>query len=199
LNRVTATDGVTAALQALADGDPERREEVMRLVYAELRRLAARYLRRERTGHTLQPTALVHEAYLRMSGQTAVRWQNRTQFFAVAAQTMRRVLVDHARGRATKKRGGGAVRIALEPSQDDAPPPAEASVPPSDVDLIDLDTALRELAELDPALVRIVELRYFGGLTVEETAVALGVSSATVKRSWATARGWLFRRLAPGS
>jgi RNA polymerase sigma factor (TIGR02999 family) len=194
---VTASDGVTDALQGFANGDPDGRERLILLVYTELRRMAARHLRRERGEHTLQPTALVHEAYLRMVGQTEAHWHNRTQFFAVAAQTMRRVLVDHARARAAKKRGGDAVRVALDPLPEEGPPVPETSVPPRDVDLIDLDDALRELGRIDRDLVEVVELRYFGGLTVEETAEALGVSPATVKRSWVTARAWLFRRLAP--
>ncbi len=189
---------VTRLLLAWRAGDRTAYEALIPLVYAELHRVAERYLRRERNGHTLQPTALVHEAYLRLVDQTSARWQNRAQFVAVAARAMRRILVDHARATQAQKRGGDVVRIALDESRDE--PDAEieaamAAVPASDVALIDLEDALTELARVDPDLVRVVELRYFGGLTVEQTAAALSVSPATVKRSWATAKAWLFSRL----
>ena len=164
-------------------------EQLLPLVYRELRRQAAGYLRKERAGHTLQPTALVHEAYLRLIDQRDVRWQNRAHFFGVAAQAMRRILVDHARGRRRVKRGGADRRVTLT----DAALIAEQR----SVDLIDLDGALERLAALDPRQCRVVELRYFGGLSVEETAEALDISPATVKREWAMARAWLSAELNP--
>jgi RNA polymerase sigma factor (TIGR02999 family) len=157
-------------------------------LYAELRRLAAGYLRRERTGHTLQPTALVHEAFLRLVEQRHLAWQNRAQVLGVAAQLMRRILVDHARARARVKRAGMLTRVTFE-GLDIA---AER-----DVDIVALDDALRELAGVDEQLSRIVELRYFGGLTVEEAADVLGTSPRSVDRAWATARAWLRRRIEP--
>lgn len=189
---------VTRLLLAWRAGDRTAYEELIPLVYAELHRVAERHLRRERTGHTLQPTALVHEAYLRLADQTSANWQNRAQFVAVAAQAMRRILVDHARAHGAKKRGGDAVRIALDESREEADAEAVealATLPSQDVVLIDLEDALNELAELDPDLVRVVELRYFGGLTIEQAAAAMEVSPATIKRAWSTAKAWLFRRL----
>ncbi len=157
-------------------------ERLMPLVYDELRRLAGRYLRSEGPSATLAPTSLVHEAYLRLAGQDRARWQDRTHFFRVAAQMMRRVLVDHYRARRARKRGGG-LKVTL----------AEAALvsPPLDLDVLALDHALEELARLDPQQATIVEMRFFGGLTVEETAAALGIGSATVKRDWAMARAWI--------
>lgn len=193
-----STGDVTRLLLAWRAGDRAAYEALIPLVYAELHRVAERHLRRERTGHTLQPTALVHEAYLRLADQTSANWQNRAQFVAVAAQAMRRILVDHARAHGAKKRGGDAVRIALDESRDEAEADAVealATLPSQDVVLIDLEDALNELAELDPDLVRVVELRYFGGLTIEQTAAAMEVSPATIKRAWSTARAWLFDRL----
>lgn len=175
--------------QLLADwsrGDEEALARLMPLVYEELRRLADSYLRRERRNHTLQPTALVHEAFIRLTGQE-LHLENRAHFFGVAAQVMRCILVDHARARATAKRGGGAQRLALEEAVD-APAPRE-------VDLIALDDALTSLARFDPRQARIVELRYFGGLTIEEVAQVTGVSPATVKREWNLARAWLHREI----
>jgi RNA polymerase sigma-70 factor, ECF subfamily len=171
----------------------EAASTLLPLVYAELRRRAAMYLRRERHGHTLQPTALVHEAYLRLADQRHVQWQNRGHFFGVAAQAMRRILVDHARTRQRLKRGGDADRVTLHD--------VDAVADTRDVELIDLDRALTELQSQDPDQARIVEMRYFAGLTVEETAEALGISPATVKREWTMARAWLFARLRdrPGS
>lgn len=154
-------------------------------VYDELRRIAAHLLRREPAGHTLQPTALVHEAYLRMIDQTRVDWQNRAHFFAIASQMLRRVLVDHARAKHRAKRGSGRVVLSLQ----------EVPVPARDVDVVALDEALTELARIDPQQARIVELRYFTGVSIEETAATLGVSPATVKRDWTVARAWLYRRL----
>lgn len=189
---------VTRLLLAWRSGDQAAYEALIPLVYAELHRVAERYLRRERSDHTLQPTALVHETYLRLVDQTNARYQNRSHFVTVAAQAMRRILVDHARGHGAKKRGGGTIRIALDENRDEADSDAMtalAATQPPDVSLIDLEDALTELAELDPDLVRVVELRYFGGLTVEQVAAALSVSPATVKRDWATAKAWLFKRL----
>jgi RNA polymerase sigma factor (TIGR02999 family) len=165
----------------------------MPVVYDELRRQAARYMRREPVGHTLQTTAVVHEAYLRLVEQDSARWQSRTHFFAVAAQLMRRILVDHARGRQAVKRGGAegrgaAGRLPLEVAE--GVPDGQPAV-----DVLALDEALRRLAELDPKQSRVVELRYFAGLGIEETAEVLGVSPATVKREWSTARAWLRREL----
>jgi RNA polymerase sigma factor (TIGR02999 family) len=169
-------------------GDEQARERVMALVYQELRRRAAAYLRRERAGHTLQPTALVHEAYLRLVDQDRVAWQGRAHFMAVAASMMRRVLMDHGRRQKARKRGGGAVsRVTLD----------EQLIPSGTrgLDLFALDEALEALEALDPLKARIVELRAFGGLEVEEAAEVLGVSTPTVKRHWAFALAWLQQRL----
>ena len=188
---------MTSLLAAWGRGDASAYDRLVPLVYAELREMAARYLRKERPDHTLQPTALVHEAYLRLVDQTSARWANREQFFAIAAQAMRRILVDHARGRDAQKRGGDVVKVPLADAGDGpgAPGGGSPSSAPREVALVDLDAALHELASLDPELVKVVELRYFAGLTIEETAAARGVSPATVKREWAAARAWLFRRL----
>jgi RNA polymerase sigma factor (TIGR02999 family) len=184
---------VTKLLLAWSDGDRGALEGLLGVVYAELRRIAARYLTRERAGHVLQPTALVHEAYLKLIDQDRVRWQNRAQFFGVAAQLMRRVLVDHARMQRADKRGGGATMVPL----DDAAG-AGASAPRS-VDVIDVDRALTRLAVAYPEQGRLVELRYFGGLTIDETSEVMGLSPATVKRQWTVARAWLYRDLGVGS
>jgi RNA polymerase sigma factor (TIGR02999 family) len=181
---------VTALLRAWGGGDEAARDQLLPLIYAELRSRAACRLRRERHGHTLQPTALVHEAYLRLVGQE-VAWKNRAHFFALASEMMRRILVDHARGRNRDKRAGGWTRVEL----DDAVAMAEQR----DVDLVLLDQALAELTVLDPQQGRIVELRFFGGMTLEETAQVLGVSPATVTRDWTLARAWLYRRLKRGA
>ena len=175
---------VTSLLIRLTDGDGAVLDDLLPLVYAELRRLAASYLRRERQGHTLQPTALVHEAYMRMIDQTQVEWQNRAHFFGVAAQMMRRILVDHARSQQAEKRGGEFQKLSLDENIDVSGERA--------ADLVALDDALARLAELDPQKSRIVELRFFGGLSVEETAEVLGVSAPTVKRQWRMAKAWLF-------
>jgi RNA polymerase sigma factor (TIGR02999 family) len=168
-------------------GDEGAREALIPLVYDELRRLARRHLRRERPDHSLQSAALVHEAYLRLVRQDQPQWQNRAHFFGVAAQLMRHILVDHARNRAAAKRGAGAPRITLNP---------EIALPQErDVDLVTLDDALNRLGALDAQQSRVVELRFFGGLSIEETSVVLGVSPATVKREWATARAWLRREM----
>jgi RNA polymerase sigma factor (TIGR02999 family) len=181
---------VTGLLHAWGHGDLDARDALMPLVYEELRRRAASYLRRERTDHTLQPTALVHEAYLRLVGQERVIWQNRAQFFSVAAQMMRRILVDHARQRRRAKRPGTAVKVTL----DDRIGAAE----PLDCDLLLLDQALSELATIDPRQAQIVELRYFGGLTESEITAVLAISRSTVTREWQTARAWLYRRVTSG-
>jgi RNA polymerase sigma factor (TIGR02999 family) len=178
---------VTRLLLAWSAGDRDALEDLMPVVYAELRRMAARSFRHERPGHTLQPTVLVHEAYLKLVDQRHARWQNRAQFFGVAAQLMRRILVDHARTRAAAKRGGGVTPVTLA----DVAGPS----PPRGIDVIALDETLTRLTSLYPEQGRLVELRYFGGLTIEETAEAMGISPATVKRQWTVARAWLRRDL----
>jgi RNA polymerase sigma-70 factor, ECF subfamily len=189
--------GVTELLRAWGAGDAEACEALAPLVYEELRRQARRALRREGEGHTLEPTALVHEAWMRLDAQHDARWESRTQFFAVAAQMMRRVLVDHARSRLAQKRGGGDARITLGAvDREGARPAAAAGDAPLDaVDLLALDDALARLAAFDPAKARLVELRYFAGLSIPEAAAALGVSQAKVGREWAVARMWLRREL----
>jgi RNA polymerase sigma factor (TIGR02999 family) len=189
---------VTELLQAWAHGDARASDSLVRLVYEELRRQAQIALRREDPGHTLQPTALVHEAWLRLVDQHDARWESRTQFFAIAAQMMRRVLLDHARSRQAFKRGGGGVQVSLaEADRSAAEPgsiPAERSALDA-VDVIALDDALARLATIDGQKARLVELRYFVGLSIPEAAAALGVSTATVTREWAIARMWLRREL----
>ncbi len=179
------SDNVTQLLVSWSQGDQKALQELTPLVYNELRRLAGSYLRRERPDHTLQSTALVHEAYLRLVDQKRMKWQNRAHFFGVAAQMIRRILVDHARGHRADKRGADAVKLTLD----------EALAIPEErnLDLVALDEALHALATLDPQQGRIVELRFFGGLSIEETAEVIGVSPATVKRDWAMARAWLYR------
>ena len=181
-------DELTAVLRAWSDGDPAAEAKLLPLVYDQLRRQAAHQLRRERPGHSLSPTAVVHELYLRLVPQERASWVNRAQFFAVASRLIRRVLVDHARARRTAKRAGGWQRVTLAEDVVEAGPP--------DLDLLALDRALEELAALDERRARLVELRYFGGLSLDETAAALGVSAATVSREWQLARAWLHRRLA---
>lgn len=180
-------DDVTQLLKDWSSGDREALERLTPLVYQELRHLAINRLKQERADHTLQATALVHEAFLRLVNWQSVSWQNRAHFFGVAAQLMRNVLVDHARARLADKRGGERERISLEEVGD---VPARR-----DVDLLTLDEVLSSLAELDPEQCRIVELRYFGGLTIEETAEVMGLSASTVKREWNTARAWLLREI----
>ncbi len=184
---MTASPDVTQALADLPTGDPAAIATILPAVYDDLRTLARKYLTTERADHTLQPTALVHEVILKLAGQRQVRWQNRTHFFAVAAQAMRRVLVDYARRHHAQKRGAGQRPRPL----DAGPPP---SVPPVD-EVIAMHDALEQLSRVDEVQGQIVELRYFGGLTIEETAVVVGVSSATVKREWAMAKAWLYRQL----
>jgi RNA polymerase sigma factor (TIGR02999 family) len=178
---------VTELLRAWGDGDLSARDRLMPLVYDELRRRAAAYLRREARNQTLQPTALVHEAYLRLIDQRRVVWRNRAQFFAVASQLMRRVLVDRARRRRTAKRSGRWTRVTVEE--------AVAVTRPAEVDILDLDAALTRLAAFDERKSRISEMRFFGGLSLEETGQALGLSVATVERDWQAARAWLFKTL----
>jgi RNA polymerase sigma-70 factor, ECF subfamily len=177
---------VTRLLLAWSDGKEAAATPLMDAVYDELRRLAHAYLMRERREHSLPATALVHEAYLKLVDQRRVRWQNRAHFFAVAAQVMRRLLVDHARARGAYKRG-----VALTIPLDGLDTPAEGK----SADLLALDTALDKLATLDPRQARLVELRYFGGLTIDEAASVLDVAAITVKRDWAMARTWLYREL----
>jgi RNA polymerase sigma factor (TIGR02999 family) len=181
------TDEVSALLDAWTKGDVEARERLIPLVYGELRRRAAAYLRRERSGHTLQPTALVHEVYLRLVDQDRTEWRNRAQFLAVASEMMRRILVDRARARKMAKRSGRWARVSLA---DDV-----AIGGAVEADVLDLDMALKELAERDPRKARVAELRFFGGLSLEEAGEALGTSLATTMRDWQAARAWLFRRL----
>lgn len=183
---------VTELLRAWGGGDAQATESLVRLVYAELRRQARLALRREDQGHTLQPTALVHEAWLRLGDQHDASWESRTQFFAIAAQMMRRVLLDHARSRHALKRAGGGVQVSL--GGVDASPAPEGSALDA-VDMIALDDALERLAVLDPQKARLVDLRYFAGFSIPEAAAALGVSTATVGREWAIARMWLRREL----
>ena len=174
---------VSKLLRNWGQGDPDARDALIPLVYDELRRVARRYLRRERPDHTLQSAALVNEAYLRLMGGGSPQWQNRAHFFGVAARLMRHILVDHARKRCAAKRGAGAPRLTLDP---------QAGLPQAkELDLVQLDDALNRLGDLDAQQSQIVELRFFGGLSIEETSMVLGVSPATVKREWATARTWL--------
>jgi RNA polymerase sigma factor (TIGR02999 family) len=182
-----AQDEVSGLLQAWSEGDHEARDRLVPIVYDELRRRAAALLRRERSGHTLQPTALVHEAYLRLVRQDRAGWRNRAQFFAVASEMMRRILVDRARARKMAKRSGRWSRVTLV---EDA-----ARTSPREVDVLDLDTALNELSTFDRRKSRVAELRFFGGLSLEEIAVVLDTSVATTMRDWQAARAWLFRRL----
>ena len=181
---------VTQLLLAWSDGDQAAFEQLVPLIYEELRRLARRHMGRERVGHTLQTTALVNEAYLRLIDAQRVRWQNRAHFFAVSAQLMRRILVDFARAKRSDKRGGGAEQVSLD----------EALVvsPERGADLLALDEALCRLADLSPRQSRVVELRYFGGLNEEEVAEVLKVSPRTVRSDWSLARAWLRRELSRG-
>jgi RNA polymerase sigma factor (TIGR02999 family) len=184
---------VTRLLLAWRGGDRGASDQLLRAIYDELHRQAMQAMRREESGHTLQPTALVNEAYLRLVDQTRVEWRNRAHFFGVAAQVMRRILVDHARARRAMKRGSGMRALALEGA---GAAPAQADATNTDaIDILALHDALEKLAALDPMQARLVELRYFSGLNIDETAEALDVSPATVKREWATARAWLRREL----
>lgn len=178
---------VTQLLEQFSDGKPQAIEELLPLIYKELRRQAAQYLRKERPGHTLQPTALVHEAYMKLIDQRDVRWQNRSHFFGIAAQAMRRILIDHARTRGRNKRGGALPKVELEEGH--------AIQEALGIDVLALDQALTRLQAIDARQAKIVELRYFGGLSVQETAEAMGISPATVKREWTMAKAWLFDQL----
>lgn len=180
---------VTALLAEVAKGNQAAQEKLVPLVYEQLKGLARRYMRRERTDHTLQTTALVHEAYLKLVHQQSPNWQGRAQFFGIAAQLMRRILIDHARHHLREKRGGAQIVLPLNE--------AVAFSPEHSEDLLKLDEALDRLAKLDPRQSRIVELRFFGGLSVEETSRFLGVSAITVKRDWAVAKVWLYGELRP--
>jgi RNA polymerase sigma factor (TIGR02999 family) len=184
---MTMPPTVTALLADWSRGNATALEQLLPLVYAELRRIAGRQLRRERIGHTLQPTALVHEVYLRLVDQRQADWQNRAHFFGVAAQIMRRILVDHVRRHSAGKRGGGLRSVSIEDAQEVA-----AS---GDMPILALDQALSRLQRMDPDLAKIVELRAFGGLTIEEAAHVLDVSPSTAKRDWRTAKAWLKREL----
>jgi RNA polymerase sigma factor (TIGR02999 family) len=179
---------VTQLLMNWSQGDQGALEQLMPLVYGELRRLASSYLRRERSNHTLQSTALVHEAFMRLVGQQDVQWRNRAHFYAIAAQMIRRILVDYARSQHAEKRGAGAVKLALD---DAMAVPLQAA----GMDLLGLNDALDRLAELDARQSRIVELRFFTGLSIEETAEVMHLSPASIKREWNTARAWLFREM----
>jgi RNA polymerase sigma factor (TIGR02999 family) len=181
---------VTELLSRWTRGDRDALDALVPVVYSELRRMAARFLRRERTEHTFQPTALVHEAFLKLIDQRDVDWQSRAHFFGVSAQLMRRILVDHARERAARKRGGGLHHVALED--------AFAISASNHIDVIAVDDALHRLASIDPDQVRLVELRFFAGLTIDETAEVLGWSSGSVKREWIVAKAWLQRELSEG-
>lgn len=182
---------VTRLLKEWRGGSQDALNHLIPLVYSELRSRAAQYLRRERPGHTLQPTALVHEAFIKLVGQHAAPWQSRAQFFGVAALLMRRILVDHLRSKHAGKRGGMCIAVEIEEG-------TEAEVRAMPVDVVAVDEALSRLAALDPELARLVELRFFGGLTVEETAEVVGSSPRTVKRAWRSAKAWLHNELSGG-
>lgn len=184
-----AASDVTQLLLAWGDGSEDAAQRLLPAIYDELHRQAARAMRRENAEHTLQATALVHEAYLRLVDQRRVEWRNRAQFFGVAAQLMRRILIDHARGRLADKRGGHAQRISLSEAQ-----PAAADGDEG-LEVLALNDALDRLSALDPRQGKLVEMRYFGGLSIEEAAEALDISPATVKREWASARAWLRREM----
>lgn len=187
----TTSHQVTQLLAEAGKGRREAWEQLAPLIYNELRDLAEAAMHRENKGHTLQPTALVHEAFMRLAGQDKANWNNRTHFYGAAAETMRRILVDHARRRRAQKRGGGAISEPLDA--------AVVAFEDRSTDLIDLDQALLRLAELDAEQVKIVELRFFGGLTVEESAEVLGVSVSSIERGWRTARAFLLREVGGGS
>jgi len=178
---------VTSLLARIGHGDRGAFDDLFPHVYAELRRIASREMRRERHGHTLQATALVHEAYLRLVRDASLSAANRSHFLGIAAQAMREILIDRARARVAQKRGGGGARVTLDE--------ALAAVPGVSIDVLALDEALQRLAQLDPRHAQVVELRYFGGLSVEDTAAAMGLSQATVKRAFTLARAWLYREL----
>lgn len=178
---------ISVILKDWSGGNRASGDVLLPLVYDELRKIAGRYLKKERSGHTLQPTALVHEAYMKLIDISEINWQDRAHFFAVSANVMRHILVDHARAKLADKRGGESERIALEDV-------VSLSNEPN-LDFLAIDEALKELAEFDEQQSKIVELRFFGGLTIEETAHVVGISAATVKREWAMAKAWLHRKL----
>lgn len=178
---------ITMLIRASATGRPEDTDRLMAAIYDDLKRLAASQLKQERPEHTLHPTALVHEAYIRLVNQRTAEWNDRLHFFSIAARIIRRILIDHARERQALKRGGGRRAISIEPDQ--------VASPERDLDLVALDEALEELAELSERQARIVELRFFGGLTIPEIAAALSIGSRSVDREWQAARAWLFHRL----
>ena len=182
---------VTELLTRWSGGDTSARDALVPLVYNELRRIARRCLSGQHSGHTLQPTALVHEAYLRLVRYDSIDWRNRAHFFALAAQIMRQILVDHARKQTATKRGGNAVTVVVDE--------ASVAAKQTSLDLLALDDALKQLASLDPRQSQIVELRFFGGLSIEETAQAVNISPATTKREWATARLWLLNEMNRGA
>ncbi len=184
-----AAPDVTQLLSKWSSGDQAALDQLLPMVYGELHRLAAAYLRRERSNHTLQSTALVHEAFMRMVHQQDVQWKNRAHFFAICAQMIRRILVDYARSQHAEKRGSGAVKLALDEAM------AVPQTPSTDVDLLGLNDALDRLAEMDERQSRIVELRFFAGLSIDETAEVMHLSPASIKREWQTARAWLFREM----
>ncbi len=182
------SQSITRLLKNWSEGDRDALDALLPLVYDELHRQAARYLRRERDDHTLQTTALIHEAYVKLIDQRNVQWQNRAHFFGIAANAMRRILVDHARTRKREKRGGSGVKLQLDEA-------INVSTGERDIDLVALDEALDRLAAMDDRQARIVELRYFSGMTEDETAEVLGISPATVRRDWHMAKAWLHRQL----
>ncbi len=189
---------ITRLLDAWSGGEAEALERLIPVVVGELRRMAGAFLARGAPGHTLQPTALVNEVYLRLAGRRSVRYEHRTHFFATMAKVMRRILVDHARRQQTLKRGGDVTVLSFAEQRDPPAHPGGGGAAADEVDLLALDEALEGLAAIDPRQSRIVELRYFGGLTVEETAQTLAISPRTVKREWRTARLWLLRALGSG-
>ena len=189
MDTIEKSGGATRLLLDMGEGDPRAIGAMLPLVYQELRRLARHYVSRERPGHTLQPTALVHEAYCRLIDQRQVDWTNRAQFVGLAANMMRRILVNHARDRVAAKRGGGAERVSLRFAE---------GVPGGDIDVLVLHHALDRLAAIDPRKARVVELKFFGGLTTEEIGRVLDVSLATIEREWSFARAWLYQEVEGG-
>jgi RNA polymerase sigma-70 factor (ECF subfamily) len=188
---VPNANNITTLLSDWRSGNQSAREELLSVVYNELRRLAAHFLGQERPDHTLEPTALVHELYLRLFGTEPITWNNRAHFFAIAAQTLRRILIDHARMRHAERRGGGQLKVSLTH--------ANGIAKPRDEDLLAIDEALQRFGELEPRAAQVVELRFFGGLQEDEVAEVLGVSLITVKRDWKFARAWLTTELGPAS
>ena len=184
---MAASGEVTQLLIDYRHGDREALDALLPVVYDELKRIASGYLRRERPGHTLQPTALVHEAYLRLVNQHSVDWRNRAQFYGLAANMMRRILVNHAEKKRAEKRGGAGERVVVEDET--------VQIPGLDLDMLALDEALEQLASVDPAKEKLVEMKFFGGMTIDEIAEVTGRSTAAIERDWAFARGWLLKTL----